>query len=83
MTGGFRRALLYLTRSLGALRAPTCSSRPFGPLDLSFAPFAKGHTHRTLTIYDALAIDDAAEILLQTNGRTNKAILGVGFDEIN
>ena len=29
------------TRSLGALRAPSSSSRPFGPLDLSFAPFGR------------------------------------------
>ena len=27
--------------------------------------------HRTLTIYDALAIDDVAKILLRTDGRTN------------
>ena len=35
--------LLYyiITRSLGDLRAPTSSSRPFGPLDLSFAPFGR------------------------------------------
>ena len=30
----------------------TCPSRPSGAQ-------AKGHTHRTLTIYDALTIDDA------------------------
>ena len=29
------------TRSLGALWAPTLSLRPFGPLDLSFAPFGR------------------------------------------
>ena len=64
-----------MTRSLGPqllARGPsgllTCPLRPSGAQ-------AKGHTHRTLTIYDALAIDDAAEILL----RTDKAILGVGY----
>ena len=35
------RLHILSTRSLGALRAPTSSSRPFGPLDLSFAPFGR------------------------------------------
>ena len=66
--------MLFNTRSLGALRAQllargpsallTCPSHPSGAQ-------AKGHTHCTLTIYDALAIDDAAEILLRTDGQTD------------
>ena len=43
----------------------TCPSRPSGAQ-------AKGHTHRTLTIYDALAIADAAEISLLTKKRTRQ-----------
>ena len=34
-------SILYSTRSLGAIRAPTSSSRPFEPLDMSFAPFGR------------------------------------------
>ena len=65
------------TRSLLLARGPsgllTCPSRPSGAQ-------AKGHTHRTLTIYDALTMDDA--MLFgdgPTDGRTDKAILGVGL----
>ena len=39
------------------------------PPYFSFFLLAKRHTHRTLTIYDALAIVDAAEISLLTNGQ--------------
>ena len=60
------------TRSLGALRAPTSSSCPSRPSGAQ----AKGHTHRTLTIYDALSMDDA---IFFRDGGTNKAILGVGW----
>ena len=37
----FGEKKIFQNRSLGALRAPTSSSRPFGPLDMSFAPFGR------------------------------------------
>ena len=50
---GLTYFIIYDTRSLGALWAPTSSWRPFGLLDLSFAPFGRSGqvTHASYIAY--------------------------------